>query len=230
MTVEGKGMASVSSNTYVTSEAVITQVSPTQGSLHGGTDVTITGFGFSQSTSVTIGGTTCLVTSRTATEMTCVTSGHTAGQAQLRVTSKDVNFPEQVFTYSQSMTPEVTSVNPSTGQANTNVTITGSHFSSNANDNIVTIGNQTATVTSASTTSLQVTVGSHVTATVPVVVRVLGLGQSGSDITFTYQLGPVDISPTRGNDSTHTCMHTCMIGIMKEHLRNLKSLTCMSER
>ena len=197
MLVSGKGLATADSSHAVDSQALLSSISPTEGSTHGGPQVTITGHGFTANSTVTVGGNACAVTSESATTVECVTAAHSAGAVSVAVTSSGVTYPTTTFTFSALVTPTVTSVDPAQGQAGASVIITGSAFSATAGDNAVTIGGAAATVTGATTTSLTVTLGNQITGTFPIVVST-DFGISNDDVTFEYTLGNVNINPTTG--------------------------------
>ena len=58
-------------------------------------------------------------------------------------------------------------------------------------------------MTSASTTSLTVTLGAQTTGSFPVLVTVAGVGHSNNDQNFEYTLGAVSITPTTGEENFH---------------------------
>lgn len=107
----------------------ITGISPVEGSIAGGTAVTITGTGFTGATSVTIGSaaaTSIVVVNDTT--ITCVTPGSTVpGPVNVAVvTPEGVATAYGIFTYGA----KITSIAPHTGPAagGTAVTITGVGF------------------------------------------------------------------------------------------------------
>ena len=75
--------------TYVsTAQPTVTSISPTTGSAAGGTTVTITGTGLTGTTAVSFGGTPATgVTVGSATSVTAVSPSHTAGTADVTVTT-----------------------------------------------------------------------------------------------------------------------------------------------
>jgi len=79
VTIPGKGATSVPSS-YTTFEYIlkVTSISPLIGSLAGGTEVTITGEGFSETlsdNSVKIGSVDCVIKSSTSTTIKCIAGG-----------------------------------------------------------------------------------------------------------------------------------------------------------
>lgn len=66
--------------------ARITQVSPAEGGIVGGTNITITGSGFQNGTSIKVGGTPCTnVVKVSSTEMTCTTPVNTTGSKDIEL-------------------------------------------------------------------------------------------------------------------------------------------------
>ena len=78
----------MSNNVQVSGVASISSISPNGGSIYGGTEVTISGNGFSSinNTQVRFGSSACQITSLSVTSLTCVTSSSTAGQVNVQIT------------------------------------------------------------------------------------------------------------------------------------------------
>lgn len=79
----------------------ITSIEPNEGPVAGGTEVTITGTGFEEGTTVKIGGVTCVIVSMTETQIVCTTGAHAAGEVNVRVTNSDEQYDTltDAFTY-----------------------------------------------------------------------------------------------------------------------------------
>ncbi|XP_070541075.1 fibrocystin-L-like [Ptychodera flava] len=185
------------SNGTVTSEAVIDSVSPSSGSINGGTVLTITGSGFHEDdTSVDIDGSDCDITSLTISEIVCTTAAHSAEAVDLTVTSGSIAYSAESYTYSNAQTPTVSSVSPGQGTSGDTITIGGTGFSGTTSDVEVTIDGVSCSVTSSSTTSIQCDVGVHSAGTFDVVVYIDSKGLATSSSTFEYQLEISSISPT----------------------------------
>jgi hypothetical protein len=195
--VSGKGQSTATSAHAIVSEALLSSITPQQGSIHGGTTVTLQGHGFKANTTVTFGADACLVVLETATSVVCLTS-QGSGPVIVTVVSNSVTFPTTTFTFTTAATPTVTSTNPAVGQSGDSISIIGTGFSTTASDNEVSIDGAVATVTSASSTSLTVTLGDQLTGSFPVVVTVRGLGLSNADVNFQYTLGSITFSPDTG--------------------------------
>jgi len=95
--------------------------------LTGGIVLTITGFGFASDASVAINSADCAVQSSTPSEIKCTLPGSvTADTYDVEVTQGGNPLTFDGFTYDQALTPEVTSVSPSsvTGQGMISCTLT----------------------------------------------------------------------------------------------------------
>jgi uncharacterized delta-60 repeat protein len=105
---------------YVAAPTVL-GVSPSSGSVSGGTSLTITGTNFSTGATVTVGGAPCSgVTVVSTTSLTCTTSARTeVNGAVIRVTNTDTQFGELVNGYSYTTTTTTTTVVPAAPAATT---------------------------------------------------------------------------------------------------------------
>lgn len=129
----GAGMSSsaVSVTPSSTAPPVVSNVSPTSGSVVGGTSVTITGTGLDNATGVTFGGTNAAIVSNTPTQITATSPPGSAGTVDIQVSTANgssATATADQFTYVAE--PAVTAISPSTGPTtgSTLVTITGSGF------------------------------------------------------------------------------------------------------
>lgn len=131
----------------------ITEVSPLSGP--GGTQMTIRGQQFStilDENTVLINGHEIAVTAATANELKLVLPGGTgSGKVVVIVNDQPAEGPEF-----RDQTLGILQVSPESGLAGTQVTITGTGFSSNAAENSVTFNGVTATVMQATENSLTV--------------------------------------------------------------------------
>ncbi|MEV7790751.1 IPT/TIG domain-containing protein [Streptomyces sp. NPDC087512] len=117
--------------TYVSASApAVTSVSPNQGPAAGGTQVTITGTGFTGTTAVKFDGVPATsFTVNSATQITAVTPAHGAGAAAVTVTApggtSNPSDPSAYFYYVA--LPSVTTIAPPSGPTagGTSVTLTG---------------------------------------------------------------------------------------------------------
>jgi len=144
-------------NFTFTGAPVVTAISPTFGPVGGGTLVTVTGTGFTGSTSVNFGGTTVVPTVVSDTTLTVVSPVHAAGTVDILVTNAlgtSAASTADQFTYGSG--PVVTSISPTTGPitGGTVITLTGSGFTGAT---AVMFGTTSATPTVNSDTSITVT-------------------------------------------------------------------------
>ncbi|OJJ19842.1 hypothetical protein BKI52_15280 [marine bacterium AO1-C] len=164
-----------------------------------GTEVTITGEGFSTTTAnnkVNFNGTLATITSATATELkVTVPTGATTGKISVEVNGQLVNSTEDFVVI---QLPTITSFAPQTGSIGTEVTITGSNFDGNSNNNTVKFNGTLATITSATTTELIVTVPEGAT-TGKITVEVQGnVGTSTQDFTVVSSVTGLPNDPKNG--------------------------------
>jgi IPT/TIG domain/Autotransporter beta-domain len=130
--------------TYGTPPPTVTSVNPPNGSLAGGTPITITGAAFTGATSVTIGGSSVAFTFVNDTTITAVTPAHALGPVNVTVTTPiGTGTGIDLYTYTPPP-PTVTAITPNSGPTagGTAVTITGSNFTGAA---LVTIGGYAVT-------------------------------------------------------------------------------------
>lgn len=111
--VGSKGLAL--GNLSVSSPAVAS-VSPTSGSIAGGTTLMITGNGFSPgNTTVTVGDQPCQIMFINSSEVHCSTPAGRAGTANLKIDVNSVIYPSLSFTYAMEDTPFLKSIIPNSG-------------------------------------------------------------------------------------------------------------------
>ncbi len=169
-------------------DPLIASFSPSSGPE--GSTVNISGKNFDPTASlnsVAFNNKSATVTAASSTELSVVVPvGATTGNVTVGVNGK-VATSTQVFTVTVGVDnkPVITAFTPATGATGTSVTITGSKFSSTLNENEVKFNGVTATVSSATTTQLIVTVPANAT-TGTITVKVAGLtGVSASSFTVT---------------------------------------------
>lgn len=88
-------------------DPTVTALSPDSGSIDGGTDVTITGTGFTEGVTVTIGGAECAVKSVAATSIVCSTASHAIGATDVVVTNADGGSATLAGAYTYTEAPAV---------------------------------------------------------------------------------------------------------------------------
>ena len=209
--VHPNGDAWFSTSDTITGVPAITSVSPTQGSIHGGNEITITGNGFDptyQRVTATLNGVTCAIKSVTFSSVVCVTPPGT-GDRRVVVKSNSVTFPttNSMYTFDAAVTPTVGTLSITKGHGGQSITISGSSFnkvpssrrrrrSVSANEVQVNFGTESCNVTSVSNNSIQCTVPPHAAGSVPVKVHVQGKGHSNGNVTFEYELVLTSIAPS----------------------------------
>ena len=129
VTVENPGESRVLANAYLYVAPSITSVGPNSGPASGGSSVTITGQGFTDSTEVTFGGipaTSFVVNSDTS--ITAVTPASAAGSVDVTVTTPTT--PATAPAAFAFVAPTLTGVTPGAGplEGGTTVTLSGSGF------------------------------------------------------------------------------------------------------
>ena len=140
--VDGADLATVLSN-WGACPATISSVSPAQGSVLGGTVITLTGTGLAATSAVTVGGTPCTnITVLSPTQVRATTPPGTAGEAPIAVTTPaGTSLASTPFIY---VMQSVTSIVPASGSytGGTAITISGQYL---AGTTSVSIGGVPAT-------------------------------------------------------------------------------------
>ena len=198
------GAAAFSSSPVVTSEGGIASITPTTGSIEGGTILTISGYGFSSQTSsniVYIGSQPCRIIYSNYSTIQCVTpaSESVDGNYTIAIIANDIDFNINDTYYNYGDTPEIIEIDPTSGQVGDNVTITGSLFSDTTSDNVVTIGSANCIVYDASTSEISCTVGGALAGTHTVNVLVYNIGTASGSVSFEYTLSVSTISLAEGS-------------------------------
>lgn len=156
---------------YVNPPPTIASVTPNQGSVSGGTAVTVSGSGFLGGIALEFGGVAATgVTLTSGTSLTAVSPPHSAGVKDVRVVNTDLQEATlgAAFTYDYPPVISSLSANKSPLTGGQSITITGYNFLSGAT---VTFGGVAATsVTYASMTSLTAVTPAHAAGPVDVVV------------------------------------------------------------
>ncbi|MCA1668273.1 MAG: IPT/TIG domain-containing protein [Thermomicrobia bacterium] len=170
---------------YVAPPAV-TGVSPNAGPIAGGQSVTITGSGFQNGATVSLGGALATaVTVTSATSLTAVTPAGTAGAVDVIVINPDAQTGTVTGGYTYVAPPTVSGVTPAAGTTagGVSVTITGTNFTDVTD---VTFGGTAATTFSVvGDTQITATAPAHAIGPVDVVVTAAG-GSVTAPTTFTF--------------------------------------------
>ena len=179
----------------------ITSVTPSAGSVAGGTIITLIGSGFhsdAQQNVVTIGNKNCTVTASSYTSLSCCTSPQPHGLYSLKVIINGV-LASAEYHHCISKTPTVTSISPSEGRHGNEVIILGTKFSNVISDMTVMIGGSPCAVSMSNETAVKCTLGAGLAGEYPVTVHVSGLGRSLGNVSFRYVLSVSSVSPTQGS-------------------------------
>lgn len=106
------------------------------------------------------------------------------------------------FTFPSSVTPTLASISPQRGATGTEITLTGSGFSSSIQEVNVTISGTTCHVTSSNDTNIKCITGQSIGGLHEVVVKIGNKGfakPSSGKISFTYEISVSGIKPSRGS-------------------------------
>jgi large repetitive protein len=176
----------------------VTGISPDTGPTSGGTEVSITGTGFSSATAVRFGSTAASFTVDSSTSITATSPAGSAGTVDIRVTSvggTSANSSADNFTYLAA--PGISTVSPGSGSVagGESVTISGTDFTT-VSDTTVTFGGTAGTVTTVTSASITVTTPAVDNGgTVDVVVATSG-GSATAPAAYTYVGGLSMTTPT----------------------------------
>lgn len=189
---------------------VITSVSPSSGSVMGGTKVTITGFGFKpDDTRVTFGDKECLQPTATPFTIECTTPEGTSGNVTIQVTSNSITYTDQpIYAYDPDLTPNITSVTPSSGSSGQPVNISGTGFSNTASDISVHIGNAECLVRESTEIQVICNLGIHSAGEFLISLKHNIHGNAIGSVSFMYSLAINSFSPNAGKISKVSINHT----------------------
>ena len=202
--VSGKGNAEFDPvSDVIDSVPLVSEVSPSQSSKHGGLVITIEGNGFNPTpgkTTVTIGGEICEIITVSYGVIKCVTPPHPlsdaalievtvdSGEGSRRRRNAGVVFPSITIAFTQAATPVVTSILPTAGQGGDVLTIDGSGLDPTQGEAEVQIGDVSCEVTSSEDNNIVCTLATHAAGLYLVDVVVPGKGRATSDVLFEYRL------------------------------------------
>jgi putative cell wall-binding protein len=174
-----------------------TGISPSTGSVSGGSTVTLTGSGLSGTTAVTVGGQAATgVTVVNDTSVTFTTPAHAAGATDVVVTTPNGSATLAAsFTYQVAASPpSISGLSPAVGPVagGTTVTLTGANLTGTTG---ISVGGQAATdLTVVSATSVTFTTPAHAVGPTDVELTTPA-GSATLTAGFTYQI-PVITAPT----------------------------------
>ncbi|XP_023386544.1 fibrocystin-L-like, partial [Pteropus vampyrus] len=185
---------------HTVSSPAVASVTPTSGSIGGGTTLVITGNGFYPSnTTVTIGDEPCQIISVNFSEVYCYTPARTAGRVSVKIFVNAVAYPPLSFTYAWEDTPLLKGIVPNTGPPGTRIQITGSNFGIDILEISVMINNIQCNVTMVNASVLQCITGDHAGGTFPVMMHHKTKGSAVSTVVFKYPLTIQNIHPNQGS-------------------------------
>ncbi|KAK2887447.1 hypothetical protein Q8A67_015675 [Cirrhinus molitorella] len=175
-------------------------ISPTSGSIAGGTPLLITGNGFvAGNTTVRFANSPCRILDVTPDTVRCITPPRAEGQVLVNIKVFNVEYPAQRFNYSWELTPSITFVIPRTGPVGTQITVSGFGFGSDASLVSLEIDGVPCSVSSLTDTQLLCNVGEHAGGTFPVIFHHKVKGHALSQSVFTYELLLTGVSPNEGS-------------------------------
>ncbi|XP_036949440.1 PKHD1 like 1, tandem duplicate 1 isoform X2 [Acanthopagrus latus] len=126
-----------------TYQLIVSSFSPLSGSVAGGTLLTVRGFGFSENSTVTVGGEECKLVDASDTELKCRTPAGTAGSQTVTVMVGNMTqAASSSFTYDNNLTPQISDLSPrnTTVIGHRVLTILGSGLGGQDNDSMVFVG------------------------------------------------------------------------------------------
>ncbi|XP_026145815.1 PKHD1 like 1, tandem duplicate 1 isoform X2 [Carassius auratus] len=121
----------------------VTSINPTTGSVAGGTILTVSGYGYSSDTAVTIGTQPCNIINVELSQLRCIVPAGSEGEQRVTITAAEMTaVSDGFFTYSNNLTAIITSVSPQTTTVfgRRVLTIFGTNFESHDNGSSVLIG------------------------------------------------------------------------------------------
>ncbi|MBT9545792.1 MAG: IPT/TIG domain-containing protein [Candidatus Sericytochromatia bacterium] len=180
VTVTVAGQTNVGTNNYAVTPA-ITNLTPIAGNV--GSSMTINGSGFHTtlgSNTVSFGGTAATVTAATTTQLTVTVPNNVGVQNVTVQVGAQTNAGTNNYTVSAAG-PTITNLSASNGTIGSALTITGTGFDTTPGNNTVRFGTTTATVNTASVTSLNVTVPAGIFGSQNVTVTVAGQTNAGTN-------------------------------------------------
>lgn len=230
------------SSIMITVVSVVLNSTPEVSSIHGGSILTITGFGFSRNVNnirVMIGTEQCVIIQSTTSEIQCTIppQNQTDELMPIRVSvNNSVLSPSSFFVnYSNAYTPVVDSIDVVvTNGSSVVLRINGNRFDTRNNTN-VKVGNLPCTIRTVSLTSITCEVSTNLGAGYhSVVVQVNNMGNANSNITYLQNLVVSSISPQQGSLGGGLLVNIYGEGLNTDHVnvticnRTCSSLTILS--
>jgi hypothetical protein len=199
LTVTNPDAQSASATFTYVAPPLISALAPASGPSAGGTVVQVTGTGFQQGATATVGGAAAAVSSVTATTLTLVTPRGAPGPATVVVTNPDGQSGRSTGGYGYIAPPALTGLAPGSGPlaGGSAVVITGAGFQAGLT---VSFGGFSAAIVSVTATSLTVTTPAHAAGPVDVVVTNPDGQSTTAAVAFTYRPAPAvaSVAPPSG--------------------------------
>ena len=188
----------------ITSDAFVSTVTPQISSIYGGATLTIVGHGFSSNISqiqINIGSNLCPVIEAAESQIECIipAQGNNSNIANIHINSHQISFPSSfALNYSRTITPNITSVSPTSGSNLQALVLTGNNFVGVGQTN-VTVRDTPCHINNRSINSIRCTVGSSLPAGNHTVnVHVEEIGDSNENIVYTHDLTITNVTPAEG--------------------------------
>ena len=194
-----KGAVNASAIGLISVTAAINTITPTSGSIKGGTLITLNGLGFKEGdTEILVGSSNCPVLYTSPVSVKCKSPPGTNGTFKVSLQSNSISYPLQDFSYLTTDTPTIETLSNTSGNAGETLVLSGNGFGSVAGDVHVTIDNAACNVTAITDTSISCTLGAHSAGEFPILLEREGKGIAAGDFDFQYELTLSGVSPNEG--------------------------------
>ncbi|XP_062842250.1 fibrocystin-L-like [Trichomycterus rosablanca] len=184
----------------------VTSITPTAGSVNGGTILTISGYGFSPDTVVSIENAWCDVISVDLNQLLCTVPAGSEGAKTVAVKTGEMNATaKDLFTYDTSLTATITGTSPQTTTVfgYKFLTIVGTNFGERANGSSVHIGKSECGVLQWANENITCVLPALPPAVYNIKVKVGNWGfpqiRTGVNATIEYVLRVTGVSPQFGS-------------------------------
>uniref|UniRef100_A0A7M5XJA2 G8 domain-containing protein n=2 Tax=Clytia hemisphaerica TaxID=252671 RepID=A0A7M5XJA2_9CNID len=209
--LDNQGDFHFENETTLTAQKKINSLSPSEGSVHGGQEVTITGYGFypndMKSDLYSVGSLTTL-SAPSCSEVTVLLPAitpdgdQTAKTIRLFRKSNGKHLTQEAFRYRLSLTPSITAISPSAGKSDDSITFTGDFKGSGqSSDYTIQIGDSECDITASSTSSITCTLAQHPAGIHDVQVLTKGVGYTnatGHQVTYSLTVDAISPQITSG--------------------------------